>query len=614
MPYYQDPGKISTVREALNNYNVEQLKSLLPLLPTQERPTRKAELVETVFRCLERDGLQNLWEQLDSVQQKAISETVHSAQSQFERERFQAKYSEFPKFGTWSHYGRHNKPTLLRLFFYSFDIMPEDLKAQLKAFVPPPKKNQIKSVAQLPTHIARKGKIFDWETRKYQSYSEEITLEIREMERAASHDLQAVLRLIQAGKISVSDKTRMPTASTQKAITALLQEGDYYSDPPKEERQPYDQVIGSIRAYAWPLIVQAANLAELSGKKLSLTKAGQRALNAPAEKNLKSVWNKWLKTTLLDELRRINEIKGQTGKGQRGLTAVAGRRKALITTLSDCPVGRWVNINEFFRYIRATGQEFQVSRQPWNLYFCEAGYGSLNYQEGEWGILQERYTLCFLFEYAATLGIVDVAYVNPAASRPNYGDFWGADDLTFLSRYDGLLYFRLTPLGAYCLGLTDSYIPSTVEVRQVLKVLPNLEIAAVGEPLPPGERLLLEQYAKPVSDSVWRLELSQLLSALAKGHRVAEFEEFLQARSSESLPATVQQFFQDARDRGESLQNKGTARLIECRDSALAALIANDSRTKKYCLLAGERSLVVPIESETKFRNALQKLGYSLPI
>lgn len=614
MPYYQDPGTISTVREGLNNYNVEQLKSLLPLLPTQEKPTRKAELVETIFRCLESNCLQNLWKQLDSVQQKAISETVHSMSSHFERERFQAKYSELPKFGTWSHYGRQNKPTLLRLFFYSFDIMPEDLKTELKAFVPPPKKNQIKSVAQLPTHIERKGKIFDWETRKYNSYSEELTLEIREMERAASYDLPAVLRLIQTGKISVSDKTRMPTASTQKAITALLQGGDFYRDPPKEEREPYDQVIGSIRAYAWPLLVQAAKLAELSGKKLSLTKAGQRALNAPAEKSLKSVWNKWLKTKLLDELRRINEIKGQTGKGQRGLTAVAGRRTALVTTLSDCPVGHWVNINEFFRYIRATGQEFQVSRQPWNLYFSEAGYGNLNYQGDEWGILQERYALCFLFEYAASLGIIDVAYVNPAASRSNYGDFWGTDDLSFLSRYDGLLYFRLTRLGAYCLGLTDSYIPSKVEVRQGLKVLPNLEIAAVGEPLPPAERLLLEQYAKPISDSVWRLELSQLLSALAKGHQVAEFEEFLQARSSEELPATVQQFFQDARDRGESLQNKGTARLIECRDSALAALIVNDSRTKKYCLLAGERSLVVPLESETKFRNALQKLGYSLPI
>jgi hypothetical protein len=61
------------------------------------------------------------------------------------------------------------------------------------------------------------------------------------------------------------------------------------------------------------------------------------------------------------------------------------------------------------------------------------------------------------------------------------------------------------------------------------------------------------------------------------------------------------------------LQDLGTARLIECNDPALAVLIANDSRTKKYCFLAGERRLVVPLESETRFHRALQKLGYSLP-
>ena len=65
--------------------------------------------------------------------------------------------------------------------------------------------------------------------------------------------------------------------------------------------------------------------------------------------------------------------------------------------------------------------------------------------------------------------------------------------------------------------------------------------------------------------------------------------------------------------RSGSLKDVGTGRIIECSDPALAALIANDSRTKKYCFLAGESRLVVPVASETKFRNALQKLGYSLP-
>jgi hypothetical protein len=62
--------------------------------------------------------------------------------------------------------------------------------------------------------------------------------------------------------------------------------------------------------------------------------------------------------------------------------------------------------------------------------------------------LQLRYLLCFLFEYVAALGIIDVAYIEPNGARNDFRNLWGADDLEFLSRYDGLVYFRLTPLGA----------------------------------------------------------------------------------------------------------------------------------------------------------------------
>jgi predicted esterase len=56
------------------------------------------------------------------------------------------------------------------------------------------------------------------------------------------------------------------------------------------------------------------------------------------------------------------------------------------------------------------------------------------------------------------------------------------------------------------------------------------------------------------------------------------------------------------------------ARLVVCHDATLAAQIAHDSRTKKYCQLAGDRHLVVPLDQETRFRNGLRKLGYSLPL
>ena len=127
---------------------------------------------------------------------------------------------------------------------------------------------------------------------------------------------------------------------------------------------------------------------------------------------------------------------------------------------------------------------------------------------------------------------------------------------------------------------------------------------------------------QPVSDAVWQLEQSKLLDAIAQGRNVDELQSFLSANSGEALPQPVAQFLADLRTRTTSLQALGSARLIRCADPALATLIANDSRTKAYCFLADQPKaitagqacyLVVPIETETKFRNALKKLGYSLP-
>lgn len=92
-----------------------------------------------------------------------------------------------------------------------------------------------------------------------------------------------------------------------------------------------------------------------------------------------------------------------------------------------------------------------------------------------------------------------------------------------------------------------------------------------------------------VSDLVWRLDAGTLLAAIAEGRSVAEIREFLAARSGAPIPDTVARLLEDVGDRSAKVQDRGLARLIECADPALAALIANDSRSRKHCMRAGER-------------------------
>lgn len=606
MSYNRDAQRILTIIEALQRQTVDELKKLAALVSKAQKPNRKDELVTFVQRYLEGE-LHMLWTELDELQQAAVAEVVHSSNTNFPQSQFLAKYGQEPNWGKTSVYSYkyYSEPSKLCLFFYGYDqVMPDELKERLKAFVPPPTPVRLETLDEPPKVFHRRWKQPNPKLSQREGVDEIPVVQCL-MERAAPQDLQAVLRLTGAGKVAVSEKTRYPSTATMQALIPLLQGGDYYDNPE----------IGAIKAFAWPLIVQAAGLAELSGKRLQLTSAGQKALSDPPHKTLRTLWKKWLKTKLLDELRRIDSIKGQTGKGQRGLTATDKRRSVIAAALADCPVGHWVAVDKFFRYMQAATYDFEVTRSPENLSIENSYYGNLGYEGSEdWEIFQGRYTLCLLLEYAATLGLLDVAYVHPSQASQDYYKLSGIYASPFFSRYDGLVYFCLNPLGAYCLGITDEYSAPQPEVQHRLRVLPNLEIAAMGEPLSASEVLQLELYAEKVSDAVWRLNQTQILNAVAQRHSVSDLQGFLVALSGgQPLPKTVTQFLADVETRTNSLQNKGSAILIECADPALAVLIANDSRTKGYCLLAGDRSLVVPTESETKFRNALQKLGYSLP-
>lgn len=607
MKRYHSDGSIPTLEVALiEHMNADDLKKLA-IHTNQKIPTRKADIAAVIERYLDGERLKAVWQGLDDLQRAAVAEVVHSSSTHFLADRFAAKYGRSPDWGTADKYGYRRNPSPLAFFFYG-GVMPDDLKARLKTFVPKPAAVKIKTLSELPAAYDLPWSRWNPKTRTKEKGTEEVPLAVHQTELTSQRELLSILRLIDSGKVSVSGKTRRPSAVTITAITNVLEGGDYYPVLPVKSKW-HDENTGPIRAFAWPLLVQAGGLAQLSGSKLQLSKAGRKALSEPAAKTLHKLWSKWIDTTLLDELSRIECIKGQTGKGKRGLTALSSRRDAIADTLAACPPGSWISTDEFRRFACASGNDFTVSRNAWDLYIVEKQYGSLGYEGGK-QILDERYLLAFLLEYAATLGVIDVALIPPAGVRNNYGGLWGTDDLVYFSRYDGLMYFRITALGAYCLGAETGYQAAPVQTRPVLSVLPNLEVTAIGSELDQGDRIALDTYAIQVSDLVWRLDRAKLLAAVEEGRPIDEIREFLAARSRVAIPATVARLLDDVAARSTRIRDQGLARLVECTDPVLAALIANDSRTRKHCMLAGERHLVVPASSEAAFKRTLRDVGY----
>jgi hypothetical protein len=492
--------------------------------------------------------------------------------------------------------------------------MPNDLKERLKTFVPRPQATHLETLTELPEAARLSRRTYDHAQRNYVHTHEDIPLLKRDTERAAQQDLLTVLRLVEAGKITVSEKTFRPSEATMKTITAALCDGDFFPPEHDEEKGKYDQKIGHIMPFAWPLLLQSAKLAELSGKKLILTKNGRKALGVAPHETLREAWQRWVKNRNFDEFNRVDTIKGQNGAGKRGLTGKSARREAIVEALKHCPAGAWVEFTKFSRFMQAANYTFEVTRDPWELYIEEKHYGNLGYEGyADWHIVQARYLLAVLFEYAATLGLLDVAYIAPENARRDYRDLWGTDDYEFLSRYDGLQYFRLNPLGAYCLGLADKYEATPLKITSTLTVLPSLKVVVSGEPLAMDETLLLEAYADKLSAQEWHLSLRKTMAAVENGRNVGELREFLEKREEQFLPETVERFLRDAGDKKRRFKDNGTAFVLDCGSLELAEILSDNVSLKRYCRHAGGSSLLVYTENEEKFRHALHALGYCWP-
>jgi hypothetical protein len=599
--------------ELLSSLGLDKLKPRLALLDVPKRPTRKADIIALLRSELLSPRLRDYWEKLDPLDQKAVAEAVHSWNGQFHSLRFASKYSSVPEtFGT-RHPGRGSRSAPearpLALFFYN-GVVPDELCARLKAFVPKPDPDVLATLTdeELPEADPPPGAAHpeDPATSPYR-------IRRAMMETVVRHELPALLHLVDSGQLAVSDKTGLPSAASLRRIDAILVGGDFYSGEDESALERWDPgPLRPIRSYAWPLLLQTGGLAKRNGRRLDLTRKGKTALGAPFADTVKAMYLRWRDKGMLDELRRIEVIKGQTAKG-RHMAAAAPRRAVIEDALKCCPVAAWVGVDELFRYMKSEGYHFDVTYDEWKLYVADSNYGALGYQGfASFEVLQGRYLLAYLFEYLATLGLVDLAYVLPYGMRDDFRQIWGTDDLSLFSRYDGLRYFRLNALGAWCLDLTDTYRLEEFPAAPLLTVDDELQLH-LERPPEPADILILDRYAVRTSDMAWRITPASMLDAIEQGQSPKAFRGFLESRSARPPGATFDDFFAEIENRRLALREGGPARLLHCADPALVRLLTSDPATRNHCLQAGPTLLVVPEKSEKALRRGLRRLGYILP-
>lgn len=95
---------------------------------------------------------------------------------------------------------------------------------------------------------------------------------------------------------------------------------------------------------------------------------------------------------------------------------------------------------------------------------------------------------------------------------------------------------------------------------------------------------MLEQIAKPLSATLWHLDPDAVLRHSADPGERGRIRAFIESSTHETLPAEVGQLLRDVEERATALADAGPARLIKCRDPAIAVMLTSDPVTAPRCV------------------------------
>ncbi|MBN2056631.1 hypothetical protein JW905_17020 [bacterium] len=538
-----------------------------------------------------------LYDGMTALEMAALRETVHDPQFRLPVDKFFRMHGEFPRLDMEKNGSGHIVP-LLRFFVDGWCRMQPKAATNLRNEVPLPEEYRVPYLDRLAPAVQLAGE------------TEKTPVSIVETAEAALNEVKAMLRLVRAGGFRIL-ATGRPSKSTFAAVQRLLAHGDFYPTG-MAPVNPRDPTIGDpgIKPFAWPLLLEAGGLVEKRKGRLALTGRGRKACDEEACDVLRELWAKWLTWKEFNELQRVEMIKGQGRKGVR-LQPPDIARGIVNQALAELLPEKWLDLPAFLSLIIVRGNTFSCCRRQWQLYISNQQNWSLDPRAVPWDFLEGTLIRVTLLEYAAVLGMIDVALVPPWGVRHEVVGNTIMTGLSALSRYDGLLGFRVNQLGAYILGQHQCYERRTGR-RTALRIEDDGMVRRAGDSLIASDEALLDTIADRLGTSAWRLDREHLWTAVKSGLEVQYIRQFLSELVEGDLPPAVVKLLDQQEAKADKFRDRGEMRLVECADESLAKDVVTAAEFARLCLFSHGRFLVIPESEMETFRKRLNKAGYML--
>ncbi len=573
-----------TLKNALMEWTSDKIKKYVILLGGTSTVTLKAK--RAMFICeklLNKPALRMIWKELDTVTQQAISNAYHNG-GEFNQAAFVAQYGKLPprpkKERRWSYYNR--EPILFDILVIDGQIA-DDLMPLLADLVLSLQRFQLEGVDDVPS--------------TYDGGHREWDVMVVETELIGRADLLTYLRLVEQGKVRFGAKNKRLTAASLRKVLKNLMDSDFYEEQEKVTGRT------TIRPFGLDVFSQESGLMTRTGK---LKKAGREYLNSQDPELMLDAFETWSDSGKFDELTRLNKLRGLKTRGVH-LTPAASRRRKVIEALSWCPVGRWINIKDFYRALVIWDFDFVVNEGYSSLYLGSRHYGELH-GSNHWAVAHGLYINAIIWEYLGTMGAVDIAFVDE-----EYASFI---DLEYyndppISLFDNLLYFRINPWGAFLLGQADEYMSTKPKQKSLFTIDADKKLHLFNDLLP-NEQLQLEAMAEKIDEKMYQLSDERLLTAVESGQQFDQLSAFLQANHQGKMLASVSKWLIQLQKNMGVFKQGETAVIIQVAQPKLLKLTQQDKILAKLCQKVDAKTILVPSSKLSRFRKRLKALGYLL--
>ncbi|MBI9103521.1 MAG: hypothetical protein JEY99_13970 [Spirochaetales bacterium] len=288
--------------------------------------------------------------------------------------------------------------------------------------------------------------------------------------------------------------------------------------------------------------------------------------------------------------------------------------KAMTKLLAALKVGKWFTIDELLLSMDYNDELFYLIPVEYHegmFYFNQTHTDYYN-QRDRIFISEENYLEALFipfmkafFHFLAALGMADLAGSEPR------NNLFHQNKYDYLTLYDGLEAARVTPLGAYVLGLSKN-IP---------------EVSAREEPFQiqlDSQFLLIQTKG---SDRVMEFILNDIAETIKPGKYLITFNSFLanckdrkdvedkialfREKIEKAPPLRFESFFREVLSRFNPMEEKGGYVLYKIKeDPLLIKLITEDPYLKKNILRAEDFHILIKKDKRNQVKQKLVKSGF----